>query len=195
MKVVTEKIQGWTHSKENLCIGCCTYKEMRLRMEKKTSWNISHGKVRIHSKTFIPDSWDLSSSITRVEYLVFFPLTSQICWKDRKLLWRELFSGSAEHRSFPSVKWSRVERILQAGVNITMIHNLHKKGASMAGERQTTPTEDQKEEDFPSAYLSGRELIFMPLQFETNRFSSANSSFWLLIQAYVEISTVTHPLI
>lgn len=42
-------------------------------MEKKTSWNISHGKVRIHSKTFIPDSWDLSSSITRVEYLVFFP--------------------------------------------------------------------------------------------------------------------------
>lgn len=46
----------------------------------------------------------------------------------------------------------------------------------MAGERQTTPTEDQKEEDFPSAYLSGRELIFMPLQFETNRFSSTNSS-------------------
>lgn len=75
------------------------------------------------------------------------------------------------------MKSSRVERILQAGVNITMIHNLHKKRASMAGERQTTPTEDQKEEDFPSAYLSGRELIFMPLQFETNRFSSTNSSF------------------
>lgn len=62
---------------------------MRLRVEKRPVGIHIHGKVRIHSKGgLVPDSWDLSTSITMEEYLVvFFSLLKfrGVCWKDRKL--------------------------------------------------------------------------------------------------------------
>lgn len=85
---------------------------MRLRVEKRPVGIHIYGKVRMHSKRpLLPDSWDLSTSITMVGYLVwvFFSLLKfRVCWKDRKLD-LERSCSLVLLNTDPFVKWSQVE--------------------------------------------------------------------------------------